>query len=330
MDATTDEGGSGAAGDGDAAGRADPAGVAAGRPATGSQAGLGTGPATAPAEVVRANRDWWDREAAGYQREHGPFLAGLREDAPVGDTVGEDPTGGPRVRRLPADLPPRFVWGPEGLDEEQARLLGPAGSLAGKDVLEVGAGAAQCSRWLLTEGARPTALDLSSAMLRHGAASDGSVGPALVQADAARLPFADRSFDLACSAYGALPFVPDAGAVLAEVARVLRPGGRWVFSVTHPFRWALPDEPGWEGLRVTLSYFDRRPYVEHRADGSLDYAEYHRTVGDWVRLLRGAGLLLEDLVEPEWPEDLTATWGGWSPLRGQYLPGTAVFVTRTP
>ena len=277
-----------------------------------SSAGLGYGAGTAPTEVVRANRDWWDREAAGYQREHGPFLAGRRDGGGTGDAT---------------DLPPRFVWGPEGLDEEEARLLGPAGSLQDADVLEIGAGAAQCSRWLLTEGARPVALDLSSAMLRHGLSGSG---PALVQADAARLPFADDSFDLVCSAYGALPFVADAGAVLAEVARVLRPGGRWVFSVTHPFRWALPDEPGWDGLRVTLSYFDRRPYVEHREDGSLDYAEYHRTVGDWVRLLRAAGLLLEDLVEPEWPEDVTSTWGGWSPLRGQYLPGTAVFVTRAP
>ena len=281
-------------------------------PDGGSSAGLGTGAGTAPAEVVRANRDWWDREAAGYQREHGPFLAGLRDDDHAGGAT---------------DLPPRFVWGPEGLDEEQARLLGPAGSLQGRDVLEVGAGAAQCSSWLLTEGARPVALDLSAAMLRRGTTGRG---PALVQADAARLPFAGDSFDLACSAYGALPFVPDAGAVLVEVARVLRPGGRWVFSVTHPFRWALPDEPGWEGLRVTMSYFDRRPYVEHREDGSLDYAEYHRTVGDWVRLVRGAGLVLEDLVEPEWPDEVTTTWGGWSPLRGQYLPGTAVFVCRLP
>jgi SAM-dependent methyltransferase len=151
-----------------------------------------------------------------------------------------------------------------------------------------------------------------------------------VQADACRLPLADASVDLAFSAYGALPFVADAGAVLREVARVLRPGGRFVASVTHPFRWSLPDDPGWDGLRVSMSYFDRRPYVEHREDGTLDYAEYHRTVGDWVRLVRAAGLVLDDLVEPEWPEDLTDTWGGWSPLRGQYVPGTAILVTRLP
>jgi hypothetical protein len=34
-----------------------------------------------------------------------------------------------------------------------------------------------------------------------------------------------------------------------------------------------------------------------------------------------------DLVEPEWPEGNAAVWGGWSPLRGRVLPGTAIWVT---
>ena len=88
-----------------------------------------------------------------------------------------------------------------------------------------------------------------------------------MQADAQRLPFRDASFDLAFSAYGAVPFVADSAAVMNEVARVLRPGGRWVFSASHPIRWAFPDSPGPEGLTATMSYFDRRPYVEFDGDG---------------------------------------------------------------
>ncbi|WP_442893213.1 class I SAM-dependent methyltransferase [Aquipuribacter sp. SD81] len=264
-------------------------------------------------EAVRANRSWWDAEAAGYQAEHAAFLAGLRGE-------GRRAAAG----RAPADLPARLVWCPEGLDEADARLLGPAGSLAGARVLEVGAGAAQGSRWVAEQGGRPVALDLSTGMLRLR-----GPGTPAVQADACRLPLADASVDLAFSAYGALPFVADAGAVLREVARVLRPAGRFVASVTHPFRWALPDDPGWDGLRVSLSYFDRRAYVE-RDGGRVVYAEYHRTVGDWVRLVRAAGLVLEDAVEPEWPDGLEDTWGGWSPLRGQYVPGTLLLVCALP
>lgn len=256
-------------------------------------------------ESSRANRGWWDRNADEYQSEHGAFL-------------GDD----------------RFVWGPEGLDEAQAALLGPAEELKGLRVLEIGAGAAQCSRWLAAQGARPVALDLSHRQLQHalriGGVTEGAEGPGgavdLVEADAGALPFGDGTFDLACSAYGAIPFVADPVRVLCEVRRVLRPGGRFVFSVTHPLRWAFPDEPGPEGLSVAASYFDRTPYVEQDETGRAVYVEHHRTVGDRVRDVVAAGFRLLDLVEPEWPEWNTQEWGGWSPLRGHLIPGTAIFV----
>ncbi|RNG32517.1 class I SAM-dependent methyltransferase [Streptomyces botrytidirepellens] len=254
-------------------------------------------------ESSRASRGWWDRNADEYQEEHGAFL-------------GDD----------------RFIWGPEGLDEEEAGLLGPADQLEGRDVLEVGAGAAQCSRWLAARGARPVAFDISHRQLRHaqridaGAAARGPSGIALVQADATALPFRDGAFDLACSAYGAVPFVAEPVRVMREVHRVLRPGGRWVFSVTHPVRWAFPDEPGPEGLSISGSYFDRTPYVEQDDAGRAVYVEHHRTLGDRVRDVVAGGFRLIDLVEPEWPAWNRQEWGGWSPLRGGLIPGTAVFV----
>ena len=249
------------------------------------------------AATTRANRGYWDGAADEYQAEHGDFL----RDA-------------------------GFVWGPEGLDEELAGLLGP---VAGRRVLEVGCGAAQCARWLLGRGATVLGVDLSYRQLQHSQRLDDAGGtsvPVLV-ADASRLPLADESFDLACSAYGAVPFVADSAAVMREVARVLRPGGLWVFSVTHPVRWCFPDEPGPVGLTAHESYFDRRPYVETDDDGRVTYAEHHRTLGDRVREVVGAGLRLVDLVEPEWPAGHDRAWGGWSPLRGRLLPGTAIFVT---
>jgi SAM-dependent methyltransferase len=250
-----------------------------------------------PAASVRANRAWWDGEAAAYQAEHGAFL---------GDAS--------------------FLWCPEGLTEADAGLLGP---VAGKRVLEVGCGAAQCARWLRAQGSSAVGLDLSWSQLVHARLLDAQTGidvPA-VQADAGRLPFADASFDAACSAYGALPFVADVAPVFDEVARVLRPGGRWVFSVTHPIRWCFPDDPGPAGLVARESYFDRRPYVELDGAGAPTYVEHHRTVGDWVRALVAAGFRVVDVVEPEWPDDHDRPWGQWSPLRGRILPGTAIFVT---
>lgn len=247
-----------------------------------------------------ANRRWWDGAADEYQAEHGGFLR----------DVG-------------------FVWGPEGLDEAEARLLG---EVRGKRVLEIGCGAAQCSRWLAAQGASVVGFDLSYRQLQHARRIDRATGTAVpvVQADAAAIPFRDRSFDLACSAFGALPFVADARAVLAEVHRVLRPGGRLVFSVSHPIRWAFPDDPGPRGLTADRSYFDRTPYVELDEAGEVAYVEHHRTLGDWVAAITGAGLVLDGLVEPEWPAGLERVWGGWSPLRGRHLPGTAIFSCSRP
>ncbi|ASW55961.1 class I SAM-dependent methyltransferase [Plantactinospora sp. KBS50] len=252
------------------------------------------------AEARRANRGWWDTDADAYQQEHGAFL---------GDVD--------------------FVWCPEGLREADAGLLGP---VAGTRILELGCGAAAAARWLRRAGAEVVATDLSAGMLRHAAAAAHRTGVRvpLVQADALALPFPAGIFDTVCTAFGAVPFVADSAALMREVYRVLRPGGRWVFSVTHPIRWIFLDDPGEGGLLAVHSYFDRRPYVEQDETGTARYVEQHRTLGDRIRELVGAGFVLRDLVEPEWPADHGEVWGQWSPLRGRLFPGTAIYLADKP
>jgi len=207
-------------------------------------------------ETAAANRSWWDGEAGAYYAEHGGFL---------GDSD--------------------FVWGPEGLREAEAGLLG---DVSGARVLEIGAGAAQCSRYLAGRNARVVATDLSAAMLRQGVAlnaKDPLRRVPLVQCDGLSLPFGDAVFEVVFTAYGVVPFVADS---------------------------------------------DRRPYVEEDDHGRATYVEHHRTLGDRVREVTAAGLRVLDVVEPEWPEANTQTWGGWSPMRGRLIPGTAIFVTEKP
>jgi ubiquinone/menaquinone biosynthesis C-methylase UbiE len=248
------------------------------------------------AETRRANRRDWDGYADEYQATHGTFL----RDAD-------------------------FIWCPEGVAESDAHVLG---EVAGQRVLEVGCGAAQCARWLLGQGARAVVgLDLSHRQLQHARRIDAAMGVAVptLCATATSLPFADESFDAAFSAFGALQFVYDAGLAVREVARVLAPGGTFAFSVTHPLRWSMPDDPGPPGLQVTSSYFDRTPYVEQDEEGRVTYVEHHRTLGDWVRVLHEAGFTLTELLEPEWPPGHDRVWGGWGPVRGALVPGTAIF-----
>lgn len=253
-----------------------------------------------PGESARASRSWWDAEAPSYQAEHGSYL---------GDVD--------------------FLWGPEGLRESDAGLLG---DVAGRRILEIGCGGAQCSRWLAAQGARPVAFDLAGGQLAQARAIDARTGVTvpLVQADAQTLPFTRGAFDAVCSAYGGVPFVADSAEVMREVARVLRPGGRWVFSTTHPFRWCFLDDPGPRGLVVESSYFDRRAYVEQDESGTATYVEHHRTIGDRVREIVAAGLVLDDIIEPEWPDGHEQAWVQWSPLRGRLMPGTVIFVSHRP
>ena len=240
---------------------------------------------------ARAARAWWDANAAQYLAEHGAFLdAGL-------------------------------IWGPEGASEAELALLAP---YEGAVALEIGSGAAEGAAYLATLGTRVIAVDISFEMLASAKYH------LLVQTDARRLPFANEIFDFAFSAYGALPFLPDAGKVLTEWRRVIKPGGRLVFSVTHPIRWAFPDSPNQDGLTATGSYFDRRPYIEHGDHGEVSYTEHHRTLGDWIDAINVAELRLVRLIEPEWKPSNRESWGGWSPLRGAHLPGTAIFACQRP
>lgn len=238
-------------------------------------------------DAQHASLSWWDSDASHYHGEHPGYF----------DT---------------------FYWCPEHLTEEDARLLG---DVTNKDVLEVGCGSAPCSAWL-SKNASPrllVAFDLSAGMLAR-APQDLS----LIQADATAMPFADDSFDVVFSSFGAIPFVAHPETVVQEAARVLRLGGRFVFSINHPMRWIFPDDPGPAGLVAQISYFDRSPYVE-TDNGKVTYVETHRTIGDRVRDLVSAGFRIEDIVEPEWPEDLTENWGQWSPLRGRIFPGSIIY-----
>ncbi|AWK87962.1 class I SAM-dependent methyltransferase [Azospirillum thermophilum] len=125
------------------------------------------------------------------------------------------------------------------------RYLGPflfepyaldlAGRLAGFEgrLLETAAGTGVLTRALahaLPPGVAITATDLNQPMLDHAAQRLDAPQVAWRQADALTLPFESASFDAVVCQFGAM-FFPDKPAGFAEARRVLRPGGRFLFSV---------------------------------------------------------------------------------------------------
>lgn len=254
-------------------------------------------PSSAIPDPARIAQYWWDRNAEDYLREH-PALGEIR-----------------------------FQWSPEGYTEEDLRLLPDR---PGR-ILEIGAGAAQCSRWLAAHGHSPVASDVSAGMLKAAAVLNERTGVhvPLVQADVTALPFAESSFDTVFTSFGALSFLPDLTAAFAEIFRVLRPGGSWIYSVTHPFSWVFPDSPFAADLTVIRPYGTAEAYVEE-ADGQAVYAEFPHTVADHMNGLVGVGFLIEGVLEPGWKAGTDETWGAWGPDRGAMLPGTLIVSARRP
>jgi ubiquinone/menaquinone biosynthesis C-methylase UbiE len=114
-----------------------------------------------------------------------------------------------------------------------ADLVTRVRALAPADVLEVAAGSGVVTRAMaagLLESVAITATDLNQPMLDHAAATGTAAPVTWRQADVMNLPFPDASFDVVVCQFGVM-FFPDKVAAHAEVARVLRPGGNYLFSV---------------------------------------------------------------------------------------------------
>lgn len=104
------------------------------------------------------------------------------------------------------------------LDRQEVQSV--ADLVRGADVLEVGCGTGLILQRLAPLARRVAGVDLSFAMLRKARER----APSVVQASALSLPFPDASFDVVVS-FKVLAHVPDIPAALAEMARVVRPGG---------------------------------------------------------------------------------------------------------
>lgn len=197
------------------------------------------------------------------------------------------------------------TWGIWNVPESELGMF--PSDLAGRDVIELGCGTAYVSSWLARRGARVVGIDNSEAQLetaRRLQREHGLDFP-LVHGNAEAVPYPDASFDFAISEYGACLWA-DPARWLPEASRLLRPGGRLHF-LTNAFLLMLcvpQDETQPAEERLLRSAFGMGRVVWPGESG----VEFHPTHEEWIRMLRGAGFDIEDLVEVRPPEGSTTRY----------------------
>jgi ubiquinone/menaquinone biosynthesis C-methylase UbiE len=134
----------------------------------------------------------------------------------------------------------------------------------GPSGLDVGCGEGHNTRLLAERGARMTGIDISERFVRHAREAEvmRPLGIGYKLASAVDLPFGEASFDFA-TAFMSLMEIPETECVLAEVFRVLKTGGFFQFSITHPcfdtpHRKNLHDETGYTYAIEVGDYFGGR------------------------------------------------------------------------
>ena len=200
----------------------------------------------------------------------------------------------------------------EGADPEYAEQILPLAArwLGGaRRVLDIGCGEGQVSRLAAAGGAGVVGVDYAWAQVDEARRRGG--GPTYVRAAAGGLPFAGGAFDhvVACLVFEHIRDVDDA---IAEVARVLEPGGRFTFFLNHP----LIQTPGsgWiddQVLDPPEQYWRIGPYLDE--DESVEEVEkdvfisfVHRPLSRYVNALAGNGLVLRHMEEPPPPPGFLA------------------------
>lgn len=186
-------------------------------------------------------------------------------------------------------------------------LLEMVGPVEGQRVLDIACGHGPISRLLAGRGARRvTGLDLSTRLIQRAREDErlDPLGVDYIEADASsQTALPGATFDLAVSNFG-LSDIDDLDGLCKTVARVLVPGGRFVFSILHP---CFSGSPGVSGSwAAEHRYYDEMWWAATGEHSTLrqEVGANHRMISTYLNSLRGEGLLLDALREPEPDQDL--------------------------
>lgn len=204
-----------------------------------------------------------------------------------------------------------FTAGADPEYEEQILPLAASELAGARRILDVGCGDGQLSRLAATLDTVGSVVGIDPTRNQIVVAADRGGGPEYVRAGADRLPFAASSFDavIACLVFEHIDAVDEA---IAEVARVLQPGGRFCFFLNHPLL-QTPDS-GWIDDQMVdppeqywrVGAYLREQVTIEEVELGVHIRFVHRPLSRYVNALADNGLYVERMVEPSPPPGFLA------------------------
>jgi ubiquinone/menaquinone biosynthesis C-methylase UbiE len=174
---------------------------------------------------------------------------------------------------------------------ERPAMIALAGDVTGHRVLDAGCGSGPLSAALRAKGAMVTGFDSSPVMIELARRRLGEQA-ALSVADVSQpLPFADGAFDDVVASL-VLHYLADWTAPLAELRRVLKPGGRLILSVNHPLIYKMANP--------SADYFELAQWSEEYTFGaqSAVLTYWHRPLHAMTDAFSQAGFRISVISEP--------------------------------
>jgi len=213
----------------------------------------------------------------------------------------------------------------EGGDFHHKNTIDPAiyklaGNVKGKKILDLGCGNGYMARALSKKGAIVTASDISSDIIDLAERRGVNKKIKFLVHDASDLKqYPDNSFDIVI-ANMMIFYVKNLDKMMSGIARILKPGGKFIFSFSHPFRPLKPYSDWEKGkinnkkilfIKVTGYLNERAETYPSRFNKKVNVTTYYKPLGKYIEILAKHNLLISAMIEPpskgllkDWPERL--------------------------